>query len=268
MTVSVADRGDVVGDGERSSVGGVRGGGGDDGLTGGLGQLVLNIGTGDLGDGVAVLDLDGDLDDLGVVNAVLGGDLTAGVLHCLGDGVGDSVGNGQRSGGNSVSNSDGGGDSVVGKRGNSVGKVLGISLSVGLSLPLANVVGSDGSSDGSVTQSVNDLLADLLVLNLLGGDGLGGADLLGSRGADLGDQDHVLGDTVRSRGSDGNGGNGVSQRGSDGVAGVAKELSVSLGIGVSSRGGASEGSHVGKGENLGFFLCQQCQSDAFSYGLP
>jgi len=246
VAVGIPDRGNVVSNGKRGSDGSVGGGSGDDGLTGGLGELVLDISAGDLGDGVAVLDLDGDLDDLGVVNAVLGGDLTAGVLHGLGDGVGDSVGNGQRSGGNSVSNSDRGGDSVVGKRGNSVGKVLGISLSVGLSLPLANVVGSDGS----VTQSVNDLLADLLVLNLLGGDGLGGADLLGGRGADLGDQDHVLGDTVRSRGSDGNRGNGVSQRGSDGVAGVAKELSVSLGIGVSSRGGASEGSHAGKGENL------------------
>ena len=77
---------------------GVGGGGGDDGLAGGLGQLVLDVGTGDLGDGVAVLNLDGDLDDLGVVNAVLGGDLTAGVLHGLGDGVGDSVGNRQRGG--------------------------------------------------------------------------------------------------------------------------------------------------------------------------
>ena len=47
---------------------GVGGGGGDNGLTGGLGQLVLNIGTGDLGDGVAVLNLDGDGLHLGVVN--------------------------------------------------------------------------------------------------------------------------------------------------------------------------------------------------------
>ena len=230
--------------GSDSSVGG---GAGDDGLAGGLGELVLDISAGDLGDGVAVLDLDGDLDDLGVVNAVLGGDLTAGVLHGLGDGVGDSVGNRQRGG-------DGGdrGSSIGGRV--SVGEVLSISVSVsiGLSLPLAVVSNSVGN--GSVTQGVDDLSALLLVLDLLGGDGLGGADLLGSRGADLGDQDHVLGDAVWSRGSDGNGGNGVSQRGSDGVAGVAKELSVSLGIGVSSRGGASEGSHAGKGENLGFFM--------------
>ena len=270
MAVSVADRGDVVGDWEGSSHGSVGSSGGDDGLTGGLGKLVLNIGTGDLGDGVAVLNLDGDLDDLGVVNAVLGGDLTASVLHGLGDGVGNSVGNGQRSNGsNGVSHSNGGSDGV-GKGKTSVGEVLGISLSLGLSLPLA-VVGNDGSSNGSVTEGVNDLLADLLVLDLLGGDGLGGADLLSSGGADLGDQDHVLGDTGGGRGSmvgngsHNGGGNGVSQRGGDGVAGIAKELSVSLSIGVSSRGGASEGSHAGKGENLrGLFLlsCFGCSQAA------
>jgi len=252
VTVSVADRGDVVGDGERSSVGSMRGGGGDDGLTGGLGQLVLNIGTGDLGDGVAVLDLDGDLDDLGVVNAVLGGDLTASVLHGLGDGVGNSVGNGQRSGSNGDGGSDGvsqrSSDGVVGED-TGVGEVLGISLSIGLGLPLADVVGSDGSSNGSVTESVDDLSADLLVLDLLGGDGLGGADLLGSGGADLGDQDHILGDTVRGRGNS-DGGNGVSQRGGNVVASVAEELGVSLSISVSSRGSASKGGHTGKGENL------------------
>merc|ERR1719178_447768 len=136
-----------------------------------------------------------------------------------------------------------------------VGEVLGISLSIGLGLPLADVVGSDGSSNGSVTESVDDLSADLLVLDLLGGDSLGGADLLGSGGADLGDQDHVLGDTGGGRGSvvsngSHRGGNSVSQRGGNVVASIAEELSVSLSIGISSRGGASEGSHTGKGENL------------------
>jgi len=258
VAVSVADGGNVVGDWEGSSHGSVGGGGGDDGLAGGLGQLVLDIGTGDLGDGVAVLNLDGDLDDLGVVNAVLGGDLTASVLHGLGDGVGNSVGNGQRS--NSVSDSNGSSDSVgkgkssVGKGKTGVGEVLGISisLSLGLSLPLA-VVGDDGSSNRSVTEGVDDLSADLLVLDLLGGDGLGGADLLGGGGADLGDQDHVLGDTGGGRGSVvGNGSHGgshgVSQRGGNMVAGIAEELSISLSF--SSRGGASKGSHAGKGEDL------------------
>merc|ERR1712061_474755 len=221
----------------------MRGGGGDDGLTGGLGQLVLNIGTGDLGDGVAVLDLDGDLDDLGVVDAVLGGDLTASVLHGLGDGGGNSVGDGGSDGVSQRSS-----DGVVGED-TGVGEVLGISLSIGLGLPLADVVGSDGSSNGSVTESVDDLSADLLVLDLLGGDGLGGADLLGSGGTDLGDQDHILGDTVRGRGNS-DGGNCVSQRGGNVVASVAEELGVSLSISVSSRGSASKGGHTGKGENL------------------
>ena len=223
---------------------GVGGGRGDNGLTGGLGQLVLNIGTGDLGDGVAVLNLDGDLDDLGVVNAVLGGDLTASVLHGLGDGVGNSVGNGKRS-----SNRGNSGD-----RGSSVGSVvsvgevlsisIGISLSLSISFPLA-VVGS-GVGNRSVTQGVDDLSALLLVLDLLGGDGLGGADLLGSGGADLGDQDHLLGDTgggggsVVGNGSHSRGGNGVSERG--GVGGVAVELGVSISFSLclSGRGSASE----------------------------
>ena len=89
MAVSVADRGDVVGNWEGSGHGSVGGGGGDDGLAGGLGQLVLDIGTGDLGDGVAVLNLDGDLNDLGVVDTVLSGNLAAGVLHGFSDRVGN-----------------------------------------------------------------------------------------------------------------------------------------------------------------------------------
>ena len=218
--------------------GGVDGGG----IAGGLGQPALNIGTGDPGGGAAVLNHNGDLNDLGAVNAALGGDLTASALYGLGDRAGNSVGKGKTS----------------------VGEVLGISISLGLSLPLA-VVANEGSSNGSVTEGVNDLLAHLLVLDLLGGDGLGGADLLGSRGADLGDQDHVLGDTGGSRGSvvgDGshNGsGNGVSQRGGNVVSGIAEELSVSLSFG--SRGGASEGSHAGKGENLGCLLSPDCELD-------
>ena len=249
MAVSVADRGDVVGNWEGSGHGSVGGGGGDDGLAGGLGQLVLDIGTGDLGDGVAVLNLDGDLDDLGVVNAVLGGDLTASVLHGLGDRVGNGVSNGQRSGNRGDSDSRGSGVGGVVAIGEVLSISIGVSLSFGLSLPLA-VVGN-GVGNRSVTEGVNDLSADLLVLDLLGGDGLGGADLLGGGCADLGDQDHVLGDTVGGRGHGHRGGNGVSQRGGNVVAGIAKELSVSLSIGVSSRGGASEGSHADKGENLG-----------------
>ena len=127
------------------------GGGADDGLAGGLGQLVLNIGTGDLGDGEAGLNLN----DLGAVNIVLGGDLTASALHGLGDRVGDGMGKGKTG----------------------MGKVLGISLSI--SFPLT-VMGNDRSSNGGLTVGVNDLLVHPLALDLLGGDGLSRADLLGS----------------------------------------------------------------------------------------
>ena len=233
---------------------------GHNGLALGGGDLVGHIGTGHLGDGVAVLNLDGDLDDLGVVNAVLGGDLTASVLHGLGDGVGNSVGNGQRS--NGVSHSNGGSDRGSGVGGVvAVGEVLGISigvsLSLGISLPLA-VVGN-GVSNGSVTEGVNDLSAHLLVLDLLGGDGLGGADLLGGGCADLGDQDHVLGETCGSRGGvvgdrSHRGCNSVSQRG--GVGGVAEVLGVSVSLCLSGRGSASEGQKARQSNCLRREVCE------------
>ena len=94
------------------SIGGVGNVLGHNGLALGGGDLVGHIGTGHLGHGVAVLNLDGDGLHLGVVNlekkrklkynqkmllllstyAVLGGDLTAGVLHGGLQRVGNSVG--------------------------------------------------------------------------------------------------------------------------------------------------------------------------------
>ena len=97
---------------------------GHNGLALGGGDLVGHIGTGHLGDGVAVLNLDGDLDDLGVVNAVLGGDLTAGVLHGGLQRVSNSVG-GHRGGG-------------IG--GVVVGSSQELRVSLGISLSLGNVV--------------------------------------------------------------------------------------------------------------------------------
>jgi len=55
--------------------------GSSDGLAGGDRDEVLNIGTVNLGDDVAVLNLNGDNLDGGVIHAVLGGDGAAGVLH-------------------------------------------------------------------------------------------------------------------------------------------------------------------------------------------
>jgi len=49
-------------------------------LTGGLGDLVVNIGALDLGHNVAVLDLNRDELNLGVAHAVLGSNLTTSML--------------------------------------------------------------------------------------------------------------------------------------------------------------------------------------------
>merc|ERR1712013_669864 len=151
--------------------------GGLDGLTGGLGDLVVDIATGDLGDGVAVLNLNGDNLDLGVVNTVLGGNLTASMLDGGGDGVSSSGGNSSNMGSSERSS-------------NSVGSI-GVSkelrVSLGISLTLSNGVVANSSRNNSwlVTDSVNNLLADLLVFNLLGLNSLGVADVLGGGDAGL-----------------------------------------------------------------------------------
>lgn len=164
------------------SIGGVGDVGGLDGLTGGLGDLVVDIATGDLGHGVAVLNLNGDNLDLRVVNTVLSGDLTASVLDGGGDGVSNSV-------------SSNWGDSNRGsseRSSHSVGSIrvseeLRISLGISLSITLSNGVVSNSSRDNSglVTDGVNNLLADLLVFNLFGLDSLGVADVLGGGDAGL-----------------------------------------------------------------------------------
>ena len=76
-------------------------------------------------------------------------------------------------------------------------------LSLCLTFFVGGVAGSHSQRGGdgrSVTQGVDDLSADLLVLDLLGRDGLGGADLLGGGVADLSDQGDLLRHTVRGRG--------------------------------------------------------------------
>jgi len=204
----------------------VLGGGGHYRLTGGHGELVLHILTGDLGDSVTVLNLDRNLLDLGVVHTVLGGDLTASMLHCGSHGVGHSVSYGSHRSrshrGDMVSYRGSSIASVVvnskGSKRSTVGEVLRISLSFsvslsdGLSLSLAMMIGS------SITQSVHNLLAHLLILNLLGSYNLSAANFLRVRGASLSDQDDILSDTVRS-------GSSVGDRGS---MAVAKSLSISI----------------------------------------
>jgi len=148
-------------------------------LAGGLGDLVVDIATGDLGHGVAVLNLDGDELDLGVVNTVLGGNLTASVLDGGSDRVSNSVGSNR-------GNSNGGGK----RSSNSVGSIrmskeLRISLSISLTLSNGVVSNSSRNNSGLVTDGVNNLLADLLVFNLFGLNSLGVADVLSGRDAGL-----------------------------------------------------------------------------------
>jgi len=162
------------------SIGGVGDVGGLNGLTGGLGDLVVDIATGDLGHGVAVLNLNGDNLDLRVVNTVLSGNLTASVL----DGGGDRVSNSVSSnwGNSNRGSSERSSDSVGSIR---VSKELRISLGISLTLSNGVVSNSSGDNSGLVTDGVNNLLADLLVFNLFGLDSLGVADVLGGRDAGL-----------------------------------------------------------------------------------
>ena len=205
---------------------------GGDGLALGGGDHVLNGLAGDLGDGVAMLNLDGNGLDNGVVNAVLGDDGPACVLDGGLDGVSNGVG-GDR------------GDQRGGVVSGISVSVLGISISLGLGLPLGDgVVSGVGNSDGGlVTDHVLDLLADLHVLNLLGVDGDGVADVLGGGGAHLGLEDLVDGLAVGGR--DGSGHRGGKRSGDTAIAKV-------LGISLSLSGGlgAGEGEQGRNGNNL------------------
>ena len=206
---------------------------GGDGLALGGGDLVVHGLTGDLGHGVAVLDLDGDGLDDGVVNAMLSDDSPAGVLDGRLDGGSNSVSNGgdQR-----------GGNGASGVTGVSSIQVLGISLSLGL--PLGEVVSGGGNGDGGlVTEHVLDLLADLHVLDLLGVDGDGVADVLGSGGAHLGGQD--LDNSLAVGGGDG-GHMGSGQGSGDSTISQVLGVSLSLSGGLS----AGEGEQSRNGNNL------------------
>jgi hypothetical protein len=165
----------------RSSVSSVRHVGSLNGLAGGLGDLVLNRGADNLGHGVAVLNLNRDELHLGVVHAVLGGNLATGVLDGSLDWVSYSVSN----------------------RGNMVGSIaseelrIGFSVSLGFTLAIVTSVGNRGC--GSITQGVNNLLADLLIFNLFGINNLGVADIFSRWDAGLCYENLNIGDAVSSR---------------------------------------------------------------------
>jgi len=237
---------------DRGGISGFADVGGGDGFTGGDGDEVLNIGTVDLGDDVAVLNLNGDNLDGGVIHAVLGGDGAAGVLHGSFNRVSD--GGGDDGSGSNMGNSMGGGvSSGVGK---STGKTIsvvsiGISVSGGFSFTLGNDVStissisgvsgmSNGSSNGSITENISGLLAERYIFNLFGVDGDGVTDVLSAGNAVLGGQDLVHGVAV-------GGGAGVVGDGGDGADSVAVG-GISLGISVGSSSGT--GQEEGQDKNL------------------
>merc|ERR1712098_343823 len=176
-------------------------GGGHHGLTGGHGELVLHILTGDLGDGVTVFYIDRNLLDLRIVHTVLSGDLTASMLHSSSDGVGHSMMDR--------------GDMLC------YSNVTSTSISISLSLPLAMMIRS------SITQSVHNLLAHLLILNLLGIHSLSAANFLRVSSAGLSDQDDIFLCTVGSRSSV------VGDRVATIILGIC--LRISLGLGIRDR---------------------------------
>jgi len=186
-------------------------------FTGGLGDLIVDIGTGNLGDSVAVLNLNWDKLDLGVIDTVLSGNFTASMLDISFDGVSNSMGS------NWSNMSNWGCKRSSSKRGSiRMGKELRISFSLSISLTLSNVMSRSNNRSRSITDGVNNFLADLLVLNLFSLNSLSGADILGSRDTGLCHKNLHISLTVGSR---------DSKRGSNrGSIRMSKELRVSLGI--------------------------------------
>ena len=137
-------------------------------FTDSLGDLILNIATGNLGHGVAVLNLNWDSLHLGVVNTMLSSHFTASVLDSSLDGVSNSMGNWS----NMVS-------SITSKE-------LGISFSISLTLADSMMVTTNNSR--SITDGANHILADLLVLNLFCVHNLSVADILCGWNTSLGDK--------------------------------------------------------------------------------
>jgi len=227
--------------------------GGGDSLAGGDRDEVLNIGTINLGDDVAVLNLDGDDLDSGVIHAVLSGDGATGVLHGGLDGVTDGGGNN----GGSISMVCGGSVSISSSSmGISSSKTISIesigisfSSSFGISFTLVHSMTGISSISGvmsfnwGIAQNIGGLLAQGNILDLLGIDRDGVADVLSAGNTVLGDQDFVLGHAVgRRAGMVSHGGNGVSKTMGVSVLGI--------GLGISVGSGSGTGQEERQGKNL------------------
>jgi len=182
-------------------------------FTDGLGDLVVDILTGDLGHGVAGLNINRNSLHLGVVNAVLGGNLATSMLD---------------SGLNSVGNS-------VGYWGNMV-SISSIELGISFSISLTLCKGMVTNNWSTVADLRDNILADLLVLDLLGLDCRCCAHIFCSWSTFLCHKNIHLGLAVWCYCM---------------IGSSCKKLGVSLC--VRSRGSAGKGEKARNGKNLHFF---------------
>merc|ERR1711970_1267229 len=131
-------------------------------LTGGLGDLVVNVRALDFGNNMTVFNLNWYKLHLGVVNTMLSGNLAACVLHFSCDRVSNSMGNWERR--NRVSNNWG----LINKGTRSNDQWISFSscssISLCISFTLTNLM---IPISWLITESLHDLLAYLLILNFL-----------------------------------------------------------------------------------------------------
>jgi len=140
-------------------------------LAGGLGDLVVNIGTLDLGHNMAVLNLNWDKFNFWALNAMLSGDLATSVLDLGGDRVRNSVGNrssnsrrmrNNRSNNRSNMSSWDGRNSLVSKGATSNNCWISICFGFGFTLRYLVIAISR-----LITEGFNNIFANLLIFNLL-----------------------------------------------------------------------------------------------------
>merc|ERR1711892_1622480 len=189
-----------------SSISSMRDMGSLNSLTCSLGDLVVDIGTGDLGHSMAVLNLNWDILGLGVVHAVLGLDFTASMLDGFSDRVGNSMGsnwskmnsnwcnldmgnshlsNMNRGGGN-MSNMNRGSSNMNSEKwgmGNMrmSSKIASISLGISIGFSISFTLGNGVVTISRlITDGVDDFLANLLIFKLLCINSFGFTNIFGS----------------------------------------------------------------------------------------
>jgi hypothetical protein len=204
-------------------------------LAGGLGNLILNWCTSNLGHSVAVLNLNWDSYDLGVVNTVLSSNLTTSMLDSSLDRVSNSMGN-WCNWGNMVS-------SITSEE---LGISFSISLSFTLDITTITMITSSNRDSRSVTKGVNNQLAELLVFNFLGLNNFCGANILSRRNTSLGHENLHTGDTVGSR------------QHMASMIGCSQELRVSLSICVSGGGSIGHSQEARQSKELECMLLVIC----------